>query len=121
MTDTKDPSRSFDVESGETTPVGPGWASSTFDPHVVDFGHYAGRRIDELAESEDGRVWPHPLENVVEESPMLDAIFPADLAFDPERPLLDERDWERLLAGEPSVLRRAFERLKQTLTAPPGL
>lgn len=57
MTDTKDPSRSFDVESGETTPVGPGWVSSTFDPHVVDFGHYNGRRIEELAESDPAYLY----------------------------------------------------------------
>ena len=31
-------------------PVGPG--RSSFDPSVLDFGHYAGRRIEELAESD---------------------------------------------------------------------
>jgi uncharacterized protein (DUF3820 family) len=32
----------------ERVPVGPGPASS-FDPTVLDFGHYAGRSIEELA------------------------------------------------------------------------
>jgi hypothetical protein len=57
MTDPKDPSRSFDVDSGETAPVGPGQQSSTFDPHVVDFGHYAGRRLEELAESDPAYLY----------------------------------------------------------------
>ena len=48
--DPSDPKRAYDVETGETTPVGPGWTSSTFDPHVVDFGHHAGHSIEELAE-----------------------------------------------------------------------
>lgn len=52
MTDSKEPDRAFDVDAGETTPVGPGWGSSTFDPRVVDFGHYAGHTIEELAESD---------------------------------------------------------------------
>ncbi len=34
------------------TPVGPGWAGTTFDPNVIDFGHYAGRTIDEIADSD---------------------------------------------------------------------
>jgi hypothetical protein len=57
MTDSKDPSRSFGVPSGETTPVGPGWKSSTFDPHVVDFGHYSGRRIEDLAETDPAYLY----------------------------------------------------------------
>ncbi len=54
---TGDPNRAYDVGNGETTPVGPGWASSTFDPHVVDFGHYAGRSIEELAESDPSYLY----------------------------------------------------------------
>jgi hypothetical protein len=52
MTDPKEPPRVFDVDTGETTPVGPGWAGSTFDPRVVDFGHYAGHTLEELAETD---------------------------------------------------------------------
>jgi len=57
MTDPEDPSRSFDVDTGETTPVGPGWVSSTFNPHVVDFGHYSGRTIEELAETDPSYLY----------------------------------------------------------------
>ena len=57
MTDPEDPSRSFDVDTGETTPVGPGWSSSTFNPHVVDFGHYSGRTIEELAETDPSYLY----------------------------------------------------------------
>ena len=42
---------SFEVESGGSVPVGPGH-STTFDPTILDFGHYAGRTISELAESD---------------------------------------------------------------------
>ena len=52
MTDTKEPTRAYDIETGETTSVGPGWTSSTFDPRVVDFGHYAGHSLEELAETD---------------------------------------------------------------------
>lgn len=38
---------SFDIGGGQSTPVGPG--PSSFDPTVIDFGHYAGRTIEELA------------------------------------------------------------------------
>lgn len=34
--------------TSERVPVGPG-AASSFDPTVLDFGHYAGRSIEELA------------------------------------------------------------------------
>lgn len=51
MADPKDPSKPFDVGGTSRTPVGPGQESS-FDPTVVDFGHYAGRRLEELAESD---------------------------------------------------------------------
>ncbi len=40
--------RSFEVTGDELTPVGPG-ASSTFDATTIDFGHHAGRTIEELA------------------------------------------------------------------------
>jgi hypothetical protein len=52
MTDPNERERVFDVDTGDTTPVGPGWTSSTFDPHVVDFGHYAGHSIEELADTD---------------------------------------------------------------------
>lgn len=42
----------FRVEGGERVPVGPGASGSSFDPTVLDFGHYAGRRIVELAEED---------------------------------------------------------------------
>lgn len=42
-----DQDRSFEVGS-ERQPVGPG-AASTFDSSRLDFGHYAGRTIAELA------------------------------------------------------------------------
>lgn len=46
--------RSDDGEVDATTdrvPVGPG-PQSSFDPTVLDFGHYAGRTIQELAEAD---------------------------------------------------------------------
>lgn len=52
MTDPQDFTDSLPVDDGESTPVGPGHLGSTFDPHVVDFGHYAGKRIEELAETD---------------------------------------------------------------------
>lgn len=39
----------FDIGAGEAQPVGPGAPSSSFDPTTLDFGHYAGRTIAELA------------------------------------------------------------------------
>lgn len=56
MTDPKDPSKPFDVDDGSRTPVGPG-ESSKFDPTVVDFGHYAGRKLEELAESDPAYLY----------------------------------------------------------------
>lgn len=38
----------FGVGESGRTPVGPGPASS-FDSTILDFGHYAGRSIDDLA------------------------------------------------------------------------
>jgi hypothetical protein len=40
----------FHVEGGNRVPVGPGRSESSFDPKVIDFGHYAGRSITEIAE-----------------------------------------------------------------------
>jgi hypothetical protein len=57
MTDPEDPIRSFDVETGETTPVGPGWSGSVFDPSVVDFGHHAGRTIEQLADEDPAYLY----------------------------------------------------------------
>lgn len=37
------------VHPGQSVPVGPGTAStSSFNPKVIDFGHYAGHSIGEL-------------------------------------------------------------------------
>jgi hypothetical protein len=41
----------FRIGEGGTSPVGPGPASS-FDSTILDFGHYAGRSIDELADTD---------------------------------------------------------------------
>lgn len=41
----------FDISGEARTPVGPGRGSS-FDATVLDFGHYAGRTIAELADSD---------------------------------------------------------------------
>jgi hypothetical protein len=38
----------FEIGEGEARPVGPGTQSS-FDPTTLDFGHYAGHTIAELA------------------------------------------------------------------------
>jgi Exodeoxyribonuclease X-like C-terminal len=56
MTDPQDPTKSFEVGEGSSMPVGPGLGSS-FDSTVVDFGHYAGRRLEELAESDPGYLY----------------------------------------------------------------
>jgi hypothetical protein len=40
--------RSFEIESDGSVPVGPGRESS-FDASRLDFGHHAGRTIEELA------------------------------------------------------------------------
>lgn len=41
--------QAFEIEEDPLRPVGPGRASSSFDPTRLDFGHYAGRTIEELA------------------------------------------------------------------------
>lgn len=40
--------RSFEIESDDAMPVGPG-PESTFDASRLDFGHHAGRTVAELA------------------------------------------------------------------------
>ncbi len=55
--DPADPTKAFDVERGASTPVGPGASSFTFDPTTVDFGHYAGRKLEELAESDPSYLY----------------------------------------------------------------
>jgi hypothetical protein len=40
--------KAFEVEEDRLKPVGPGTTSS-FDPTRLDFGHYAGHTIEELA------------------------------------------------------------------------
>ena len=51
MADPSDPRKPFPVAGDTSVPVGPGVGTS-FDPTVVDFGHYAGRSIEELADSD---------------------------------------------------------------------
>ncbi|HEY7847323.1 MAG TPA: hypothetical protein VIC83_03910 [Candidatus Limnocylindria bacterium] len=41
--------KAFEIEEDRLRPVGPGGPSSSFDPTRLDFGHYAGRTIAELA------------------------------------------------------------------------
>jgi hypothetical protein len=38
----------FDIEGSNQLPVGPGLPTS-FDPRILDFGHYAGHTMAELA------------------------------------------------------------------------
>ena len=45
-----DEHRAFEVGTGGSVPVGPG--NSSFDASRLDFGHYAGRTIAELAETD---------------------------------------------------------------------
>lgn len=40
--------KAFEVEEDRLRPVGPG-SPSSFDPTRLDFGHYAGQTIQELA------------------------------------------------------------------------
>jgi len=39
--------RGLDIGPGESVPVGPGRQTS-FDARIIDFGHHAGRTIEEL-------------------------------------------------------------------------
>ena len=43
----RDDRRGLDIEPGKSVPVGPGGQTS-FDARMVDFGHHAGRMIEEL-------------------------------------------------------------------------
>ena len=47
MDERDDEHQAFEVGSGGAVPVGPG--HSSFDPSRLDFGHYAGQSIAELA------------------------------------------------------------------------
>ena len=49
MADGQDDKRAFHIENERQQPVGPGPAETTFDPTRLDFGHHAGRTIEELA------------------------------------------------------------------------
>jgi hypothetical protein len=46
-----DRDRPIEVRSDDRVPVGPGHATS-FDARILDFGHHAGRSIEELAEDD---------------------------------------------------------------------
>ena len=46
----QDQKRAFEVESDGLQPVGPG--TTSFDSTVLDFGHHAGRSIEELAQTD---------------------------------------------------------------------
>ena len=52
MADSSDDQQAFHIETDRHKPVGPGPAKASFDPTVLDFGHYAGRSIQELAEAD---------------------------------------------------------------------
>jgi hypothetical protein len=53
MADGDGDQRAFHIETDGQRPVGPGHSppiSSSFDPSRLDFGHHAGRSIEELAD-----------------------------------------------------------------------
>ena len=53
MGDGSDTRANLSVEGGGSLPVGPGndaTARASFDPGRIDFGHYAGQTVAELAE-----------------------------------------------------------------------
>ena len=52
MADPEQEQQAFHIESDTTRPVGPGAEASTFDATHLDFGHYAGRSIEELAKAD---------------------------------------------------------------------
>jgi uncharacterized protein (DUF3820 family) len=53
MSDATDQRRHLPIEPGSTVAVGPGQVvSSSFNPTRLDFGHHAGRTIEELADSD---------------------------------------------------------------------
>lgn len=49
MGDKNDDRRPFEVGGDSSVPVGPGHSDASFDPARLDFGHYAGQTIEELA------------------------------------------------------------------------
>jgi hypothetical protein len=59
MSDPARESGSFHIEEDALRPVGPGSdANSSFDPARLDFGHYAGHSIQELAATDpDYLLW----------------------------------------------------------------
>jgi hypothetical protein len=52
----RDERLAFEVGGDGSVPVGPGAAGSTFDGRTLDFGHYAGRSIAELADADPDYV-----------------------------------------------------------------
>jgi hypothetical protein len=52
MANPGDEQRAFHIEIDRQKPVGPGPEKASFDATVLDFGHYAGMTIAELAESD---------------------------------------------------------------------
>ena len=52
MAESKDEPRAFHIEIDRQKPVSPRPERASFDPTVLDFGHYAGRSISELAETD---------------------------------------------------------------------
>jgi hypothetical protein len=58
MAERPDQRRPVPIEPGGTVPVGPGQPRSSFDPTRLDFGHHAGRTIEELAATDpDYLIW----------------------------------------------------------------
>lgn len=52
MAESEDAHKAFHIDVDRQVPVGPGPDTTSFDPTVLDFGHYAGRTIEELADSD---------------------------------------------------------------------
>jgi hypothetical protein len=56
MTDVDAADQAFHIDGERQRPVGPGHGppdgSSSFDPTRLDFGHYAGHTIEELAQTD---------------------------------------------------------------------
>jgi hypothetical protein len=54
MADVDGGERAFRIEDDRSQPVGPGHApaQSSFNPSVLDFGHYAGHSIEDLANND---------------------------------------------------------------------
>jgi hypothetical protein len=46
-----DDRQTFEIDADTRVPMGPG-APTSFDPSRLDFGHYAGHSIEELAEAD---------------------------------------------------------------------